>query len=862
MLGAEQITTATSARVVEVAVTTTVSSATGRRESVVNINEIFRITVTNATAMRIDSSQGELTTSTYSNEVLRIVTGSETSVFTSIVTFAAVQAVGENQEPVLTLYGSADNVTLYGACQVHVNEHEGVSFYIQDYRLVEGTNVADIINRQVFMQTFRITIIDGTASVTDTNDVTVIRITSNSHRFDLPLARQVTYSPLLQTLVFENMDNTSTSFSNISSFSIFFRNKLEVFNSSENASEITISLSNGGILYINKVEGTALFTSNSNPTVAVQLDSAAQSISARYSYTIELNALGVYHFVVTRENDTSSDTRETILVLTGALVIDVEGFHTVSYNNDEVVITGIDGTPLIRLVSISRFVFSSDVVPFISYSGLSSVLFSGPGTLVVSRGTGFFTTDTSLGESVSFAVSRAGIPLVQYERVHVSFNVIGGTSYAVGAVVQRIGGEIISVYEAESYNTHKGEVILYVDGEVSVHESTVVGSGGISYTGSEQILTYSSAQGVQVLRDVEIFYLFNGGHVEVFTASDNVSVTVPGRLFVSENGTEVLFIFSEIITPSVANLIHQLVVPEISLTSSQFGSVTGGAYQLSTFSAPTLYIGGGRIWYRVYDGTAYVFYIDDVNLQVQVIEAVNSILGITKFVPRGDLAWLRLVFNGGGIYSYLTLPGNVEIRISSTESFTFNGSVIYGNTIRVPYSGVTELVTFDGMEVKMFNSSVTAEFVGPGLLLVQLESGTAFFTTWPATVNYILQSIAAIRQHLAPPKIERSSTKYLKVSSQSAVVLFGTNVKAYEGADVEFVCNITSGIPEPQITIFKVDSSGLVPLVESNNTRQSTLLLSGISENDSGKYLCSANNGVPPADEVTSKLLVREAGKH
>ena len=828
----------------------------------VSINDAFRITVTNASAMRIDSSQAQLTRSTYSNEVLRIVSALETSVFSPITQFATVQAVGENQEPLLTVYSSSDNITLYGACQVHVNEKEGLSFYIQDYIPAVGINVADIINRQIFMQAFQIEVIDGTATVKDTEETTVIIITSSNERFSLPLAREVTYSLLFQMLEFINMDNTSTTFSNISSFSIFFRNMLEVFDSSENGSDITISLSNGGILYIDRSKGNALFTSNSNPTVSFQIDGAALSVSASYHYIIDTDILGVYSLVVMRENSTFSDIREQIVVLTGALVVEVEAFHAVSYNNDEVVIIGSDGEALIHLAPVTRFVVNTGVVPYISYSGLSSVLFSGPGTLVVSRSRGFFTTETSLGRSLSFAVTTASVPVVQFERVHIRFNMIGGIAYSIGAVVLRIGGYIVSVYEAMCHKTHESEVVVYANGRVTIHQSTIVDNGDLFYTGQQQILTYITSEGsVEELRNVEKLYIFNGGEVKMFSVPENVSVSASGRLFVSVNGTEVLFMASDIITSSVADLIRRLVTPEHTLESSQFGSIVRGVFQLSTNSAFILYIGGGTIWHRVYNEITYIFYVNDMSFQNEIIQAVNTFLGVTKFVPQTDFGELRIVFNGQVIYS-LSVTGSVDIRLSSTDSFRYTDAALYGDFFsRRLYSGISELVIFDGMKVQVVDvNSGPAEFVGPGLLLVQLESGTAFFTTWPATVSYILQSIATVQQHLVPPTIHRSGTQSLKVSGQSAVVMFGTNVKAFEGADISFVCKIVSSIPRPQITIFKVDSSGLIPLMESNSTLQSRLTLSGIGMNDSGNYLCRADNGVPPTDEVMSKLNVREAG--
>lgn len=824
----------------------------GTDQQVLVVNDQFTMTLTGAMTMRIDTFETQVIT--YSSQSLTIFSAERgISSFSSITTFATIQILSGQEIPELIVFTSSDNVSLDGACQVHVNEGENSAFYIQN--LTRGADVADVINTEIFLQVFTLRVSGNSVVVTDKRNTRLISLTANSRKIELPQAKNVLYFGSSETLIVLNLSGKSYLFANISSFAIFRDNDLKLYNSS---SEVSILLNNGGVLYINDVEETALFASNSNPAVQMQLDSTALSVIRTYVYNIDTND-GLYFLVVTEYVNSSAGASEVVQILTGAEIIDIEVGQTISYNDEEVVIRDTNDRVLLRLELIQHVVVNTNSISFALYIGSSSISFSGPGILSVNRGIAFFTTDSSLQDSISFTVATAAVPVIHFEKIRVGFNVVDGVNHTIYEIVQIIGGDIVAVYEAESYGTSQEQVIVYEGFRVTVHQSITINSGGISYTRNQQTVTYTNSAGVlQVLTNVQTLYVFNGGVIETITNQTNFTLGVPGRLYVSQNGEEVLFTASQIITSDVANLIRRLVPGDFSTTADQFTSIVSGEFRISTSAALVTILGGGTIWSSAYNIT---FYVDDNNVRVKTNQAVSTLFGITKSSQAKTSGIIRIIFNGRDIYSFLAVPGNRYISISSTESFTHNGTTIFlpGGS----YDGVHEVIRFDGMEVKEFDSLV--EFDGPGLLLLQSGVDTAFFTTFSSTVNYLVQSINILRQYLVPPEVQQPRYSNVKVSQRSAMVDFGTGIRAFQGAHISFVCNIIAGRPQPNITFFKVDTNGVLLPVGTNmyfeiTAYNHTLTIPNLDIDDSGEYLCRADNNVPPPAEISSTLLVQEAG--
>ena len=432
---------------------TTGSDGTDQQVLIVNDDQ-FTMTLTGAMTMRIDTFETQVIT--YSSQSLTIFSAERgTSSFSSITTFATIQILSGQEVPELIVFTSSDNVSLDGACQVHVNEGENSAFYIQN--LTRGTDVADVINTEIFLQVFTLRVSGNSVVVTDKRNTRLISLTADSRKIELPLAEKLMYLGSSETLIVVNLSGKSYLFANISEFAIFKDNDLKHYNSS---SEVSILLSNGGVLYINDAEKTALFASNSNPAVHMQLDSAASSVMRTYVYNIE-TIDGLHSLVVTEYIGSSPGAGEVVQILTGAVIVTIEVGHIIRYNEGEVVIHDTNDRVLLRLELIQRVVVNTNSISFALYIGSSSISFSGPGILSVNRGIAFFTTESSLQKSIAFTVATAAVPVIHFEKIRVGFSVVDGVNHTIFEIVQTIGGNIVAVYEAESYDTSQEQVIVY-----------------------------------------------------------------------------------------------------------------------------------------------------------------------------------------------------------------------------------------------------------------------------------------------------------------------------------------------------------------------------------------------------------------
>ena len=286
-------------------------------------------------------------------------------------------------------------------------------------------------------------------------------------------------------------------------------------------------------------------------------------------------------------------------------------------------------------------------------------------------------------------------------------------------------------------------------------------------------------------------------------------------------------------------------------------------YNFSTGSGLVTLPGGGVIWSSTFNGSRYSFYVDDDRVESTITRAVGSSLFLTKSPPSKSQGIIRTIFNGREIYAYSPLGGSRVIRIGSSQSFFFNGTALIGESLPDgPYGSINMVITFNGIEVKTVNSSM--QFDGFGLLMVPSDSSTAFYTTSPSTVNYLLQSIANVKNFLVSPQVE-SGKGSVTTKEREVTVDMGTDVTVYAGANVTFVCNIKSARPEPDITFVRIISAAEHTYIALNDSDRVSIdndtLTIYTDTTYSGQYACGADNGVPPLGTAFSTLTVREAGE-
>ena len=811
--------------------------------------EVFEFTVTGARAMNVGPG-----------DVVRYAGGTITSqgeTFSGINEFAVVARGADGRAQFRTFDSSSAPINVPGPGQVYIGEDKAA--FIGD--LGSGTtSSSSIINQEIVRMEFTFsTSSDGSMTVVTgrtSNPITVI--SGSTTTFEIPGASTASYSSTSMDVSIATNGGQVFNFNGISRFTVYDNNEVTV-------NPDNFDFSTGGTMFTDSTEHTAVFITDSNMQATEIFESFIPSME-EVSYEISPDSDNVR--ILNRITGSPPDTEtESIQTITGSYVMKVASSETVVYDNNEIEIQNFDGTPRVRIGQVDELITNTATTPSGEFTTGAPSPFSGPGTISYSRGTAFYTTDSDLGNTIGFQSGTAPIPSIRYEATPTGVNEVDGVNYTVSTVTQTIGGDRVINYEATSYTTTTEQEVVYADNLVTVH-SPIFTQGGVSYSGTTQGVVYNDRDGnIQVLSGVTTFNRFSGGDVITTTSPNNAVALGPGKIYVSEDEMTVTFSSSDIITEEIADLIRGSPT-DFEVGADQFSSIYTGVYNRSTDSATVTYPGGGVIYYSTYNGSRDALYVDDERIQQGIKQAVSSLLTLTKSVPAKETGIIRLIFNGREIFPYSPVLGNNEFRIPNGGSFNFVNMNISGKSLPGgPYSGYSMITVFDGAEVKQVNSStVVQQFDGPGLLLLPQDSNKAFYTTFNPAVNYLRQSIRILRNFLVSPEIREGSENSITTKNRMQTVDFGTDVTAFEGADITFNCNVEGGRPESTVGFYRVLADGTA--VKLNDTmddeiviEDNTLTLLSVRMNDQGQYVCVASNGVPPDATASSTLTVREAGK-
>ena len=712
-----------------------------------------------------------------------------------------------------------------------------------------STPIGETINEEIVTMTFTFNTVSSTdmTMVTDSQDNPVTIISPNTMVFEVPGASTSTYSSM--ELAISSTGGQVLNFNDISRFSVFDNNELTT-------NPTTFSYSSGGTVFVDSTENTAIFVSNTNPS-AVESFQMFIPGTETVSYEVETNDDNVRYLMRTSGSPPETESIQTI---TGSYVMNVGSSETVVYNDNGIEIQTFQGRPRVRIGQVNEFLTNTAMNPSGNFTTSAPTPFRGPGTFSYSRGTGFYTTDSELGSTIGYQSRTAPIPRTEFEATPIGINEVDGENYTVSNIAMTIGGDKVIDFEATSYTTTPDQEIVYANDVVSVHRPTFTGSGEVSFNGGTQVVTYTDRNGVtRMLEGVSTFNQFSGGDTTSVSSPNDAVAQGPGKLYVSEDGMTVTFSTSNIITPDIVNLIRDTPT-DFMVSADQFSSIYDGMFNLTTNTATVTLPGGGVIWSSMFNNSRDALYVDNEGVSNQIQQTVSSLLQTTKSEPAKDSGILHIIFNGREIYSYSPISGNNDFLINSGSSFDFVNMTISGRSLTGgPYTGYNTITIFDGVEVKQIDSStVTQTLQGPGLLLLPQDSDNAFYTDYAPAVSYLSASIQILKNFLVYPQI-RPGDGSETTKERSIMVDFGTDVTAYEGADVTFDCNVIAGRPQPTVNFYRVISDDEHVLL--NNTidneiivGNNTLTLLNVQMDDVGEYVCVASNGVPPDALVSSTL--------
>ena len=796
--------------------------------------------------------------------------------YQNIFTFAVLILVLGTTDTQYNVFSGQSSQIVQGPGQVYVGVNENKAFYVEDFSFrTSGRDVSESINRGIFEQAFRINEeTSGITQVLDSSENELVTLFMDTSKFDLSNAAEVTYTGSQQLLTFRDEGGNINSFRDIQKFTIYDNNTLETF--TPLSPEVTFFMCIGGTIFID-FDRRAIFVSKSNPIVISEFCAKIPlADGVDYVYGIVPDNGDNRILTVTMRDITTTPATETqtmtIQHVTGLYTTAIGESEAIKFINNEILIKDFFDAIVGQIGEVDTLFVNTENSPFRPYENESPIPFRGPGTLSYSRGNAFFTTDQALGQALSFQAKEAPIPIIDFEVVPIQMRIIDGIKYTESTIIQMIGGERVVTYESKSYTTSEDQEILYAGNIVTVHQPTFIREGNVTLIGAVQTVIYMDMSGFPTgLQGVTTFYDYSGGNVRVTMSPNDINLRGPGKLYVSEDGSVVLFSTSNVITPEVADIIRQGVT-HFSVDADQFSSIVDDIFNISTVSATVTYPGGGVIRSSTFNGSRESLYVDDVTVANRIERDVSVYLNFTTADPAANQGIVRIVINGQNIYSYMPITGNNDIVVRRTQSFLFNDTTITGLKVG-SFTGINTLITYDGIEIKNFNSSDTPVTIpGYGLLLVQSDSDTAFFTTIRSSIEYLLDVIKNVEKYIIPPRIkapriEGQTTTTKKLFDEFR---FGTNVRAFAGSSITFTCKIISGRPKPTVEFFRQFENGSRILlnntqmgitIEGNTTTSEySLTLSSIDLDDSGTYVCRAENTIPPAAESNSTLLVREAG--
>ena len=831
------------------------------------------ITVTGAETVTVGSTGGQEVT--YTSDTIIVTQDGGTQIFSGINNFGAFRFPGNNPSnpPTFNTFGTTTNERFPGPGQLFVNNGESTGLYIEDLSFRSGGTVGNIlprINTRIFNNTVNFEETGNRVKITNNNNQPIITLTSSTVETSFSAPTTATYVGPVQTLTIQDGAGRVFTYKNIKTFSFFENNTVTTYTSSS-GSPTPITFTSGGTLFVNVNSGEAFIISNSNPIVVNELRKRVPRVTETFTFNAGTDSKNVRFLSVTRRNVSSGITRtEGVQILTGAYTTRVNALESVTYDNNAINISVAnsmgESSLRLRIENVNNFVVNTDNIPYENYSTFSPISLVGPGTLSYSRGTAFFTSSPTLGNTIVSFSQSAPIPNINFDAKILKNITIDNVNTTNKEATVTVGGDTVVTFEGTSYPTQPNQEILYEGNKISIYRKPITTTSVAFYSSTGTGSYTNSTQSDVPLSGVTSFKVYTGGNVRDITTPNNFTSSGPGNLYISDDGSKVLFTISNVITQEVANTIRDIVSIDTTINADQFSTITDNGifktYNLSANQATVLYSGGGVIFSSESNGTNLAFYVDNERINTQIITTVSSILGVTKTLPSTNDGTVNVIFNGQVLYSYVPVESNRQVLIGGTESFTFNGTALVGaNLPGGPYTNINKVIYFNGIETKEFNSSdAPIEFEGRGLLLTKFDSDTAFYTTSPSSIQFLVAAFENQRRFLISPELQAPQEARVFTKLRSGTFFFGQNIAAFEGADITLRCKVARGNPAPTFSFFRgnMTLNGTAREIISNNT----LTLTNIAVSDSGDYSCVASNGVPPSVSLTSRLNVRSSGNY
>lgn len=528
---------------------------------------------------------------------------------------------------------------------------------------------------------------------------------------------------------------------------------------------------------------------------------------------------------------------------------------------------------------VGSFVANTGETSVMSFTGSAPNRFIGAGTLYVDgSGRAFYTTSETVSSFITDSTSTISRTVDIVPTTTTTTTTGGGgetiTTTTTTATLSTGGSSFFTIPSSESAYTLSSmeQVVVYMDRVVLVGSGQMVpsdttfqyfdvGDGVIQIT--RVVSDTGDTEVVSSLFNVTGLTIFNGVSLEQVFAGDSTVISGGGILYRGENGA-VIYLPSSLVREFVT-------LNDLGVFTQTFENIDSCAYydgdlvQVLTNRSLEALLSPGLLLVDVEAGTC--FYTADTSLITRIPTEVARILPSTTQYSSST-GFITVTSNSGTTISRFPLRSRV-VQFPEGEITYVNGMItsssIGDNLIG---TGVTSIVYFDGyQQVTADTDSDELVLPGGGLLVIDPDSGMAFYTTSTDVSNTITTTISNAALTLIGPDIEEPVVVDTISKLNTVEAIFGEVLTVYEGADVRLTCNAGNANP-PAVIGFSTRSNltnGFpftavmntnVTMIIDNDVNSVTLVVVDIELTEDGEaveYRCEASND---ADTQFSSTLI------
>ena len=396
--------------------------------------------------------------------------------------------------------------------------------------------------------------------------------------------------------------------------------------------------------------------------------------------------------------------------------------------------------------------------------------------------------------------------------------------------------------------TDSDEALLYAENRISFVRAPVRVPPGDTVTYNDNTISFGASN----ITGVRNFAILNG-RFNVFEVTAPEVFPGGGNIYFNPVTGLAVYIITGDISNTAANTIDARARTRPPIENiTRLGVFDNNQFVMYEGRSLRMILGGGSLFISGRTG----FYSTDSTVNQELVRSSSQ---LNPVMPS---FMIDVIYNNVSIYEFNPGLATRDITLQNIDVFTYENGVLFNPRNPNISFEVSSVTNFNGINAEQFISSPMARnFTGPGTLLIDTQSGMAFFTNVPGTANIICETRRRVMNTFQPPVIERPLTPSFATKFPTAMAQFGQAVSVYEGARLTLECRVSVGNcnPRPTITFFRdgvpIDRNNTTYLIENGNL---TIIFAMLG--NTGRYICRAQNDLG-IEEASTNLTVHRGGE-